>query len=168
MTTISLYQASTPVFIKFLTNLAAIMKKAEQDAVTRKIDLDVFVNARLAPDMFPFKKQIQIATDAAKGAAARLSGQEIPSFPDTEATWEELQERINKTIDYLKTVPAEKIDGNETRDIVINYPDGRKFEFKGLEFLTNRALPNFFFHITTAYDILRHNGVQIGKADYLG
>jgi len=168
MTAISLYQASTPVFIKFLTNLSEIMKKAEASAAERKIDLSVFVESRLAPDMFPFKKQVQIATDAAKGAAARLAGSEIPSFPDAETTWPELQERIAKTIAYLKTIPAEKIDGNEGRDIVINYPDGRKFEFKGLEFLTNRALPNFFFHITTAYDILRHNGVQIGKADYLG
>lgn len=168
MTAISLYQASTPVFIKFLNNLSEIMKKAEDSANERKIDLSVFVNARLAPDMFPLSRQIQIATDAAKGAVARLSGGDIPSFPDNETTWEQLQERIAKTISYLETVPADKIDGNEDRDIVITYPDGRKFEFKGLQFLTNRALPNFFFHITTAYDILRHNGVQIGKADYLG
>jgi len=164
---LSMYQASIPVFIGNLNNLSAILKKAEANAVARKIDLDVFINARLAPDMFALARQIQIATDAVKGGAARLAGVEIPSFPDTEKTFPELQARIAKTVDFLKTFKAQQIDGSEERKIVLK-AGSQEMTFLGQAYLLNFVLPNLFFHITTTYAILRHNGVDLGKKDYLG
>jgi len=165
--TLSMYQASVPVFVRQLGNLAAILEKAAAWAETKKIDPSILVNARLAPDMFPLARQIQIASDAAKGAAARLAGIDIPSFADTEATLPELQARIAKTIAFLQSVTATQIDGSEERDVTVKMRSGDK-SFKGQPYLLGFALPNFYFHITIAYAILRHNGLDIGKNDFLG
>ena len=164
---ISMYKASAPVFLRMLGNLDALLEKAEANAKERGFDPNVFVASRLAPDMRPLSSQIQLASDSAKGAMARFSGQTPPSMPDTETTIAELRIRIAKTIDYVKSVPAEAVDGSEERDIVLKTPNG-EIPFKGLGFLTGFALPNFLFHVTTAYAILRHNGVPIGKLDFLG
>ena len=152
--------------LRFLENLSKILDKAVAQAKTRDIPLTELIEARLAPDMFPFPRQIQIASDVAK-LAARLAGMEPPSFPDTETTFPELQARIAKTIDYLKSVPREKFDGAEDRTITLKFPQG-EVSFVGRDFVTNFVLSNFFFHVTTAYDILRHKGIEIGKMDYLG
>jgi hypothetical protein len=163
---ISMYQASSPVFVRMLNNLSAILKKAEADAETRKIDTAVFANARLAPDMRPLTGQIQMATDSAKGCAARLAGVEVPSFPDVETTFAELQDRIARTVAFIEGVPADKIDGSEAREVVLKFPNG-EMKFTGQDYLLTFVLPNFLFHVTTAYAILRHNGVPIGKMDFL-
>jgi hypothetical protein len=165
--TLSMYQASAPVFTRMLGNLAAIIGKAEADAAARGIDPQVFLTARLAPDMLPLTKQIQIASDAAKGAIARLAGIESPSYPDTETSFPELTARIHKTIDFIGSVTAAQIDGSEAKAITLKFP-GREIEFTGQSLLLGFSLPNFFFHITTAYDILRHLGVRLGKMDYIG
>lgn len=164
---LSIYQASVPVFIRIFGNLSEILKKAEAHAAAKKIDPSVLVNARLAPDMFPLARQIQIASDAAKGAGARLAGVDIPSFADTETTFAELQERIAKTITFLEGLKPEQFDGSDNRDVTVK-TGGREFKAPGQFYLFNFAFPNFFFHVTTAYAILRHNGVEIGKMDYLG
>jgi len=164
---LSMYQASVPVFLRNLNNLKAILDKAATNAEARKIDLSVFINARLAPDMLTLPAQIQIATDAAKGAGARLAGVEVPSFEDKETTFPELQARIARTIDFLKDLKAEQIDGSEERTITLKLR-GNEVNFTGMNYLLNFALPNFWFHYTTAYAILRHNGVDLGKMDYLG
>jgi hypothetical protein len=168
MTTISMYEASIPNFLHHLENLSKILNKAQTDATTRKIDPAVFITARLAPDMFPLSRQIQIATDGVKGCAARLAGLEVPSFPDTETTFEDLQARIQKTVDFIKTVTPDQINGSEQKDITFKRGKDGAWNFKGLPYLTQFVLPNLYFHITTAYAILRHNGVQLGKLDYLG
>ncbi|MEA1674052.1 DUF1993 domain-containing protein [Nitrospirillum sp. BR 11163] len=164
---LSMYQASVPVFLRLLGNLSAILDKAVAHAEAKKIDPAVLVNARLAPDMHPLARQIQIASDAAKGAAARLAGVEIPSFADTESTFADLQARIAKTVDFLKSVTPAQIDGSEERTITLKIR-GEDVPFPGQAFLLFFAIPNFFFHVTTAYDILRHNGVELGKMDFLG
>ena len=164
---ISMYRASVPVFVHYLTALAAILKKAADHAAAKKIEPSVLVNGRLAPDMFALARQVQIATDHAKGAAARLSGSPVPSFPDTESTFDELQARIAKTLDYIKTYKPEQIDGSDDKQIVLTIR-GKDYPFVGVDYLLNFALPNFYFHLVTAYDILRHNGVEIGKRDFLG
>jgi hypothetical protein len=164
--TLSMYQASIPVFIHGLENLSAILSKAEAYATVKKIDPSVFINARLAPDMFPLARQIQIASDGVKGCGARLSGIEVPSFPDTETTFAELQARIAKTVAFLQTLNAKQIDGSEDRAIQLKVGP-RELSFKGQQYLTHFVIPNFYFHITAAYAILRHNGVDIGKQDYL-
>ena len=164
---ISMYEASIPVFVHTLTNLKAILQKGAAYAEAKKFDPGILANSRLAPDMFALARQVQIASDAAKGAAARLSGTEPPKFEDTEKTLDELVARIDKTLDYLKSFSAAQIDGSETRTITLNTPRGA-LTFNGLTFLRHWALPNFFFHVTTTYNLLRHNGVEIGKADYLG
>jgi len=135
--------------------------------LARKIEPEVFINARLAPDMFPLSRQIQIATDGAKGCAARLAGVEVPSYPDTEKTFPELQARIAKTIEFLKTFNAKMIDGSEERKVTLKLR-GQETTFLGQPYLLNFVLPNLYFHITTAYAILRHNGVDIGKKDFIG
>lgn len=165
--TLSMYQASVPVFVRMLNNLSAILTKAEAYATAKSIEPSVLVNARLAPDMFPLVRQIQIASDSAKGCAARLAGVDIPSFPDTETTFAELQERIKKTIDSIQSADAGKIDGSESRDIAVKMRTG-ELNFKGRDYLLNFVLPNFYFHISIAYAILRHNGLDIGKKDFLG
>ena len=165
--TLSMYEASVPVFERMLGNLSAILNKAAAHAETKKIDPSVFINSRLAPDMFPLSRQVQIATDGAKGCIARLAGIEIPSFPDTEANFSELQERIKKTVAFIKSAKKEQIDGTEEKTVTLKV-GGKEVNFKGQAFLLNFVLPNHYFHISMTYAILRHNGVEIGKMDYLG
>jgi hypothetical protein len=157
-----MYRASIPVFIRALDNLSAILKKGEAHAGSAS-----FIDARLAPDMLTLAGQVQRASDAAKGAVARLGGVDNPSFPDTEKTFAELQARIKKTIDFLQGVKPAQIDGSEQKTIEMK-AGGRELKFTGIDYLLGFALPNFFFHVTTAYAILRHKGVPIGKMDYLG
>ena len=164
---ISVHAMSVDVFAHALGNLSALLEKAVANAKERKFDPAVLLGSRLAPDMLPLTRQVQIACDLAKNSVARLAAQEPPRFPDTEASFEELHARIARTIDYLRGVPASALEGAETRDIKLPSGD-RTLEFKGLEFLERWAIPNVFFHITTAYAILRHNGVDIGKRDFLG
>jgi len=165
--TISLYAVSVPVFTRGLTNLRAIFEKAEADAATRKIGLDVLFSARLAPDMRPLSFQVQTATDSAKGAAARLSGQPVPSWPDDETSFSDLKARIDKALHYLDTLDPAMFEGREDTEVTLKMR-GADVTLPSMQFLLERAIPNFFFHITTAYAILRHNGVPIGKSDYLG
>lgn len=164
---ISMYQISVPVFTRMLTNLVAIIEKAAAHCEENKIDPAVLINYRLYPDMFAFAKQIQIATDAARNGTAYLAGAEPPKFDNTEQTFAELAERVKKTIAFVNTFKPEQIDGSEAKDVVIKRGE-TTVTYKGQAYLLNRVLPNFFFHITTAYDILRHNGVALGKKDYLG
>lgn len=164
---ISMYKSSIPVCIRMLENLSTILKKAEQYASDKKIDPSVLINARLAPDMFPLSRQIQIATDITKGGAARLAGLEVPAYEDKESTFAELQDRIAKTIAYVKGIKSEQIDGSEERKITLKV-GGNEMHFLGLPYLLNFVMPNVYFHITTAYAILRHNGLNVGKMDYLG
>lgn len=165
--TISMYQASVPVFIRMLNNLVAILEKAAAHAEAKKIAPAVLLNSRLYPDMFPLSRQVQIASDTAKGGAARLAGMEPPKYEDNETTFPELIERLRKTIAYLNTLKPEQIDGSEKRAVTLKVRD-ESLTFEGLTFLLNRALPNLYFHVSTAYAILRHSGVEIGKKDYLG
>ncbi len=164
---ISMYKASAPVFLRMLGNLDALLEKAVDNAKQRGFDPNVLVTQRLAPDMLPLSAQIQFASDTAKFAMSRLSGGAAPSFPDTETTIDQLRTRIANTVDYVKSVQASAIDGSEERDVVLKTPGG-DLPFKGLQYLTGFALPNFMFHVTTAYAILRHNGVPLGKMDFLG
>ncbi len=165
--TISMYQASVPVFIRMLNNLIAILEKSVAHAEAKKIAPAVLLGSRLYPDMFPLSRQIQIASDTAKGGAARLAGTEPPKYEDNETTFPELIERLRKTIAYLNTLKPEQIDGSEKKKVTLKVRD-EMMTFEGLTFLLNRVLPNLYFHISTAYAILRHNGVEIGKKDYLG
>ena len=163
----SMYEASIPPMIRMLQNLSSILNKAAAQTKDGKGDLTALLEARLAPDMYPLTRQIQITSDTAKGCAARLSGQEPPSYPDTETTFPELLARVAKTIDYLQSVKPEQVAGSENRKITLKFPN-RTLDFTGCEYLTGFVLPNFYFHLTTAYDILRHKGIQIGKMDYIG
>jgi hypothetical protein len=165
---ISMYQASIPVLIRGLENLSHLLSKGAAHAEAKKIEPTVLTSARLFPDMFPLSRQVQIATDTAKGAGSRLAGIENPSFPDTETTFPELQQRIEKTIAFLKGIKSEQIDGSESRPVVLQTRSKGDIHFTGQNYLLQQALPNFFFHVTTAYGILRHNGVEIGKWDYYG
>jgi len=164
---ISMYSASAPVFARTLGALEVILDKAAAYAEARKIDPAVLLNARLSPDMFAFTRQVQIATDHAKGAPARLAGLPVPSFEDTEKTFPELKARIGRTLAFLATLKPEQIDGSEGRDIRLKV-GGQDMAFKGQDYLLHFALPNFYFHATTAYAILRHNGLDIGKRDFMG
>ena len=164
---ISMYAMSHDVFKRALTQLLCVMEKGVANAKARSFDTSVLVSARLAPDMLPFAKQIQLTSDFAKNSMARLAGVDAPKFEDNETTMDELVARVKKTLDYIGTVPAAALEGSETRDIKIPLRD-RTVEFKGLEFLQGWAIPNFFFHYVTAYNLLRHNGVDIGKRDFLG
>ena len=164
---ISMYAMSHDVFKKALTQLLHVMEKGVASAQARKFETSVLVGARLAPDMLPFVKQIQLTSDFAKNSMARLAGVDPPKFEDNETTMDELFARVRKTIEYIDSVAPASLEGSETRDIKIPLRD-RTVEFKGLEFLQKWALPNFFFHHVTAYNLLRHNGVDIGKKDFLG
>jgi len=166
--TISMYQASVPVFVQFLTGLSAVLDKAAAHAEARKIDPAVLLNTRLYPDMFPLVRQVRAATDHAVNAGGRLAGAELPTFANTEASIPELKERIAKAIEFLKGLQAGQIDGSEDKEIKITFPSGATREFTGQTLLVNQALPNFYFHCTTAYDILRHCGVELGKRDFMG
>ena len=162
----SLFDASIPVYLHMLRNLGAILDKAEAHAKTTGADLGGYLEARLTPDMHPFTRQIQMASDAAKLGAARLAGVTPPPFPDTETTWPELKARIAKTIAYIEGVKREQVDGREDEKIDIPLPN-RTLSFAGRDFLALFSLPNFLFHVTTAYAVLRTQGVPLGKMDFL-
>jgi hypothetical protein len=164
---ISMHAMSHHVFQKALTQLLFVIEKGVANAKARNFDPNIFVSQRLAPDMLPFARQVQLASDFAKNSMARLAGIDPPKFEDNEATIDELVARVRKTLEYIDTVPAAALEGSEDRDIKIPLRD-RTLEMKGLPFLQNWALPNFFFHHVTAYNLLRHNGVDIGKRDFLG
>ena len=164
---ISMHAMSHGVFKKALTQLLVVMEKGVANAKARNFDVSVLVGARLAPDMLPFSRQIQLASDFAKNSMARLAAVDPPKFDDVETTMDELVDRVKKTLAYVDSVPAAALEDSETRHIVIKMRD-RTLEFKGLEFLQIWALPNFFFHYVTAYNLLRHNGVDIGKKDFIG
>ncbi len=164
---LSMYQASVPVFIRMLNNLSGFLKKGEALAEAKKIEPEVLINSRLAPDMFPLSRQIQIASDMSRRCVARLAGVEAPKIEDNEKTFEELYKRIDTTIDYLKSFKPGQIDGTEEKPITLEVR-GNTLHFQGMMFLLLYSLPNFYFHVTTAYNILRHNGVDIGKLDFLG
>jgi uncharacterized protein len=165
--TISMFQASVPVFIHGLRSLSAILGKAEAFAEAKKIDGAVLVNSRLAADMFPLSRQVQIATDITKGGIARLAGVEAPKFEDKEISLPELRARIEKAIAFFETITPEQIDGTEAKKIELTI-GGNELKFVGLDYLLGFVIPNFYFHVTTTYAILRHNGVEIGKKDFLG
>jgi len=162
-----MYQASAPRFVNILKNLSAILDKAQAHAEAKKIDPTVFTSARLYPDMLAMARQVQIATDTAKAAMARLAGAEIPKYEDTEQTFAELKARIAKTIEFINTFKPAQIEGTDEKEVVIKL-GGNDTKLTGMQYLLGHAHPNFYFHVTTAYDILRHNGVEIGKRDYIG
>lgn len=166
--TISMYSASLPLFVTMLKNLSTWLDKAEAFAQAKKFDVQVLLEARLAPDMLPFTRQIQIACDSAKFGIARLAVEEAPKMDDSEASIAELKARIQRTLDYIQSVPAVKVVGSEERDVQVPMRGREALQFKGEAYLQQFVLPNFFFHITTAYAILRHNGVELSKADFLG
>ena len=163
----TMHSASVPIFVRMLGNLIGWLDKAEAHAKARKFDTGVYLASRLAPDMLPFTNQIQIACDAVKFGIARLAGIEAPKFEDDEASFADLRARIRKTLDFIQSVPAAQIDGTEAKDVVVPRRDG-SMTLKGEVYLKHFVLPNFFFHVTTTYALLRHNGVELGKADYLG
>jgi uncharacterized protein len=165
--TISMYQASVPAYLQMLENLSAILDKAAAQAAARKIDPSALLQTRLHPDMFPLVQQVQVATDQAKGTCGRLAGVELPVFPDTETSFEQLKKRIARTVEFIKGLKPAQIDGSEDREITIKAA-GQLRRFKGQNYLINFALPNFYFHVTTAYAILRHCGIDIGKRDFIG
>ena len=165
---ITVQAATVDPFANSLTCLSALLEKGLAYATARKFDPSVLVNARLAPDMFPLSRQVQIACDLAKNSVARLAALEPPRFEDNEKTIEELRTRVARTVDYLKSVPASAFEGAEDRDIRVPAGPDKFLDFKGLDFVQRWAIPNVYFHITTAYAILRHNGVDIGKRDFIG
>jgi hypothetical protein len=163
---ISMHSASVPIFVRMLTNMLAWLDKAEAHAKVKKFDPNNYLGMRLAPDMLPFSRQIQIASDAVKGCVSRLAGLEAPTWADEEATLDELRARIRKTIEYAQSVPAAKMDGSEAREITLPVPGSPRLT--GEVFLKHFSLPNFFFHCTMTYALLRQGGVDLGKMDYLG
>ncbi|MBV8145154.1 MAG: DUF1993 domain-containing protein [Gammaproteobacteria bacterium] len=163
---VSMHALSVELFTNALGNLALILDKAAANAAQRKFDPAVLLAARLAPDMLPFTRQIQIAGDIAKNSVARLAGLEPPRFEDNETTIEQLRARLARTVDFLKSVPASALEGSDERDVKVPLGE-RTIEFRGLDYLQRWAIPNVFFHVVTAYDILRHNGVDLGKRDFL-
>ena len=164
---ISMYQASVPVFQKSLTALKGVLAKGAAHALDKKIDESVFLGSRLAPDMFPLTRQVQIAADFGKGPVARLAGVELPKYEDIETTFASLAARIDKTLAFISTFKPEQIDGQEDRDIELTIA-GKPVVFKGQPYLLHFALPNLYFHMSMSYAILRHNGVDIGKRDFVG
>ena len=166
--TLSMHSASVPIFLRTLNNMQTWLDKAEENAKARNFDSNNYLGLRLAPDMLPFVRQIQIATDTAKNCVARLSGVEPPKWADDENTLGELRARIEKSIEYVQSIPESEIDGTELREIVMPAGPDRTFSFAGESFLTGFSLPNFFFHATMTYALLRHGGVELGKMDYLG
>jgi len=165
--TISMYEASVPVFSARLKALSTVLSTAEQNAADRKIDPQVFLTARLAPDMYALVRQVQVATDHAKGAPSRLARREVPKYEDNEATFAELQARLTKTLELLASFSAAEFDGSDDRIVELKFGQ-REVSMPGLQYLLHVAMPNFYFHVTTAYDILRHNGVPLTKGAYLG
>jgi hypothetical protein len=165
---LTIYQATVPYMLRTLSALSKILDKAAAHCEARKIDPSVLVNYRLAADMHPLVRQIQIMTDQAKGLGARLTGSEVPSFPDTETTLDELKARIAKTADYLQSFEEAKFDGGEERAVTLKLGAAGELNLSGKDYAFGFSLPNFYFHATTAYDILRHAGVELGKRDFMG
>jgi hypothetical protein len=166
--TISMYKASVPIFVQFLTSLSAVLDKAAAHAEAKKIDPTVLLNARLYPDMFPLLRQVREATNHAASACGRAAGVDLPTFSNAEASIPELKERVARTIDFIKGLKPAQIDGTEDKEITIKFPSGAERKFTGQVLLLNFCLPNFYFHYTTAYDILRNCGVDVGKGDFMG
>ena len=166
--TVSMYKISVPIFVQFLTSLSAVLDKAAAFAEAKKIEPSVLLNTRLAPDMFPLGRQVRAATDHAVNACGRLAGVELPALPNADASIPELKDRIAKTIEFIKGLKPAQIDGSEDKQIKITFPSGAVREFTGQSLLLNNSLPNFYFHCTTAYDILRHCGIELGKRDFMG
>jgi hypothetical protein len=164
---VSIYDVSIPALVRGLTSLSALLGKAADYAVAKKIDPSALLQARLYPDMHAFTRQVQISCDTAKGCAGRLAGVDVPKHEDTESTIPELQARIAKTLDFLRSITPAQLDGAEAREIVLKFPTNT-LNFNGLSYVTNFVLPNFYFHLSMAYALLRHNGVEIGKRDFLG
>ena len=164
---ITMYQASIPTIVRALTNLIAVLEKGAAHAEAKKVEPSVMVNSRLYPDMFPLVRQVQLASDISKGGAARLAQIPPPAFEDNEASFPDLVARLRKTIAFLETLKPEQIDGAEDRTVTWQTRTSTK-SMQGMPYLLNHVLPNVFFHVTTAYNILRHNGVEIGKQDFLG
>ena len=164
---ISMYQISLPIFVRQLNGLAGCMKKAQAVYAEKKYDESTLLSCRFYPDMFSFAKQVQIATDHARNCAALLAGLEAPKYEDNETSLAQLIARVEKTIAYLKTIKPEQVDGAEGKTVIVKMRD-REMNFTGMELLQNRSMPNFYFHTTTAYDLIRHNGVEIGKRDFMG
>jgi hypothetical protein len=164
---ISMYTASVPVFVRMLNSLAAVLEKGAAHAEAKKIDPSVLLGTRLFPDMFPLSRQVQIACDGVKGGAARLAGVDIPVYEDNEKSFAELVARCRKTVSFLESLKPAQIDGSEDKGITLEMRTG-PVNFKGQQYLLNHVYPNFYFHVTTTYDILRHCGVELGKRDYLG
>ena len=162
-----MYRSSAQMFVHNLKNLSAILKAAVTDAKARGIDPSVLLNSRLSPDMFALARQVQIVTDNAKGCSARLAGVEPPVFADDETTFPELEDRIKRTLAFIRSLKAAQFEGSESREVVMTLPIGT-LSFSGIDYLNGWALPNFYFHYTTAYNILRHNGVPLGKLSFLG
>jgi hypothetical protein len=165
---ISMHAMSVDVLSNILGNLSWLLEKGEAFATAKKIEPSVLLSARLAPDMFPLTRQVQVACDIAKNSVSRLAGQEPPRFEDNETSFEQLRARIARTIAFMKGLPAKDFENSETREIKVPAGPDRTLEFKGLNFVQSWAIPHVFFHVTTAYNILRHNGVEIGKSDYIG
>lgn len=165
---LSMYAASVPAFTRMFGNMLYWLDQAQAYAEERQFDTANFLGLRLAPDMLPFTRQIQIASDGAKGCVARLAGIEVPRWEDNEASFDDLRVRIRRSIDFVKSVPAVQLDGSEAREIVLPVHQGEPLRLTGQAFLTHYVLPNFYFHATTAYALLRHAGVKLGKRDYLG
>ncbi|MGB3436317.1 DUF1993 domain-containing protein [Achromobacter sp.] len=163
-----MHSASVPVLTQMLSALSDVLKKAEAHATEKNIDPDAYLGARLFPDMFPLSRQVQIASDFAKGIASRLAGAEVPSWPDSEASFAGLQALIAKTLEHLGSFGPEQFAQSEAREIVLRPGTPKEKKLSGSAYLLHYGLPQFFFHVTTAYDILRHNGVEIGKRDYMG
>lgn len=163
-----MYTTSVPVFRQMLNSLHAILSKTEEHATAKKIDATVFLQARLAPDMFPLLRQVQIAADFAKGIAARLAGVQMPEFEDNEVSFADLHARLTKTLAFIESLDAAQFEGSETREIVLRPGTPKEKKMSGQAYLVSYGLPQFFFHVTTAYAILRHNGVELGKRDYMG
>lgn len=166
--TISMYHASVPIFTQLLTALKGILDKTQTHIVNQNIEADTLLQASLYPDMFNFTRQVQIATDFAKGVSARLAGIEVPSYEDNETSFNELHARIEKTLHFIAHIQPQAFDGSEEKEIITRPGTPKEKRFNGLSYLLNYGLPQFFFHVTTAYDILRNQGVEIGKRDYMG
>ena len=166
--TISMHSASLPIFVRMLGNLSHWLDKADTFAATKKFDVSVLLNSRLAPDMLPLTRQVQIACDAAKFGVARLAAVEAPKMEDNEATLAELKTRIQLTLDFIQSIPTTSVENSEQREVQVPIRGMDPLQFKGEDYLRFFVLPNFFFHVTTAYAIMRHNGVDLGKGDYLG
>ena len=164
----SFYDATVPAFLQILGSLTGILTKAEAHSKAKNIEPEVLLGARLYPDMLPFSKQIQLASDFAAKGCARLTGSEVPATPDTEKTFEELRQRLAKTIDYVKAFKPAQFEGADAREVTFPIGPTNTLTLKGQQFVNNFAFPNFYFHAATAHGILRHNGVEIGKRDFLG